>query len=75
MESLAEEVIEACIAERQQALVDVSGILGWLFFDPPPHMEDLRKWVLAEFKRAAATLPEDSTIHRTLEHYTPLLKP
>jgi hypothetical protein len=75
MESLTDEITEARIDERQQALVDVSGILGWLFFDPPQPMEDLRKWVIAEFKRAASTLPEDSTIHRTLEHYTALLKP
>lgn len=78
-----EEIVKIIREERDKerheiysaALVQVSGIMSWLTTNPPYSHEDLLKYVLAEFKKAATgnCLPE-SPIIQVIEHYEGILK-
>ncbi len=54
--------------EREQAITDVSGILTWLYHDPPPTIEQLREWTLLEFARASARCDAGSAIRKQIFH-------
>ena len=53
---------------RNQALVDVSSILGW-FTCKDYSREYLHEMVLRSFEEAAKELPENSTIRSKIEFY------
>jgi hypothetical protein len=56
-------------AARTQALAEVSNVLDWLHFDPPPTIAELREWVGAQFKRATATNGPYCAVRTKLKHY------
>lgn len=73
-ETLRSAIYETQTAEREQALVEVTGILGWLTASPKIPTEKLAEYVLAEFERAAGKLPETSFFHKRIEEYREILK-
>lgn len=56
-----------------QALIDVSGVMVWLTTKPELTHQELGKYVMSQFDKAAENLPPNASIHGQLAFYRGLI--
>lgn len=66
---------EALVRGRREGLNSVASIMCWVHAEPP-NIEDLRKWILNQFEKAAKDmgLEPESGIFRDVEFYRNIAK-